>query len=67
MALFPEPLCSFSSRLVLTFRLRAVKFLAIFRRTVFILASFVVLPDEALEFLRVFNSSFNFRMAALMA
>jgi hypothetical protein len=44
-----------------------VKFLAIFLRTVFILASFVVLPDEAFEFRRVRSSSFSLEIDALIA
>jgi hypothetical protein len=67
IALFPEFLWSCPARLALSFWLRKVKFFAMFLRTVFILASFVVLPDEALEFRRIRSSSFSFKMAALIA
>jgi hypothetical protein len=66
-ALFPDPLCNLPARFALSFWFKIVKFLAIFFLTVFILASLVALPDEALEFLRVLSSSLSFYTAALMA
>lgn len=66
-ALFDEWEWSFPSSFDLYFWLRMVRFLAIFFLTVFIFASLVALPDEALEFLKVLSSSLSFSMLARMA
>ncbi len=66
-ALFDELEWSFPSSFDLYFWLRMVRFLAIFFLTVFIFASLVALPDEALEFLKVLSSSLSFSMLARMA
>lgn len=67
MALFDEPAWSFPYNFDLSFWFKIVKFLAIFLRTVLILASLVALPDDALEFLNVLSSSFSFSMLPRMA
>lgn len=55
LALFPELACKSPANLVRSLLLRIVKFLAIFFLTNLILASFVALPDEAFEFLKVLS------------
>lgn len=50
-----------------SFWLRIVRLLAIFFLTILILASLVALPDAALEFLKVLNSSLSFSILALIA
>lgn len=66
MGRLTDPLWMFPPRLVLSFLLRMVRFLAMFFLTVLILANLVALPDVALEFLRVRSSSFNFSRLALI-